>query len=151
MHLINTVICILYRCLRSHLSEIVIENIKILESYISGICGIFRQTEDNNQDITNDNLDVVKAGNLMKYRSPFGKHFINISQQCDINVSSQHNTGEANPYSLPRSYWIFINILSALSSHYGVVLYWVPIELSIDGKKYSHCSNAISSRKLDAH
>ena len=34
----------------------------------------------------------------MKDRSPFGKHFINISQQCDINVSSQHNTGEANPY-----------------------------------------------------
>ena len=39
----------------------------------------------------------------MKDRSPFGKHFINISQQCDINinVSTQHNMGEANPYYYP--------------------------------------------------
>ena len=42
-------------------------------------------SEDNNEeDITNDNLDDTKAGNLMKDSSPFGKHFINVSQLCDI-------------------------------------------------------------------
>ena len=37
----------------------------------------------------------------MKDRSPFGKHFINISQQCDLNIttSMQNNMREANPYT----------------------------------------------------
>ena len=38
-------------------------------------------SEDNNEeDITNDNLDDIKAGNLMKDWSPFGEHFLNVSQ-----------------------------------------------------------------------
>ena len=42
-------------------------------------------SEDNNEeDITNDNLDDVKATNIMKDGSPFGKRFINISHLCDI-------------------------------------------------------------------
>ena len=96
-------LCMVFKS--SYLSETVIENIEILESYInsSSVEFLDNSEDKNEEDNTNENIDRVKAGNLMKNRSPFGKHFINISQQCNINinVSSQHNTGEANPYYYP--------------------------------------------------
>ena len=103
--LINMFFSALCMVFKSTISLKLIENIKVFESSICGSSVEFLDnSEDNNEgENINDNIDVVKAGNLMKYRSPFGKHFINISQQCDINinVSSQHNTGEANPYYYP--------------------------------------------------
>ena len=143
INIVFSALCMVFKS--SHLSEIVIENIKILESYISGSSVEFLDnSEDNNEeDITNDNLDVVKAGNLMKDRSPFGKHFINISQQCDINVSSQHNTGEANPYHYPDLIgYLLTYYLPILPLWSGIIL--GPHRMSVDGKKYSHYSNAIA-------
>ena len=75
-----------------------------LESYKSGSAMEFLDSsEDNNEeDITNDNLDDIKAGNLMKDWSPFGEHFLNVSQPLwyieNISASTPHNTCEANPY-----------------------------------------------------
>ena len=143
INIVFSALCMVFKS--SHLSETVIGNIKILESYISGSSVEFLDnSEDNNEeDITNDNLDVVKAGNLMKDRSPFGKHFINISQQCDINVSSQHNTGEANPYYYPDLIgYLLTYYLPILPLWSGIIL--GPHRMSVDGKKYSHYSNAIA-------
>ena len=70
-----------------------LENIKILESYISSN---YEEILDNckiidEEDIFDDNIGDVKNGKLMKERSPFGKHFVRISEQCELKIyTSMH-------------------------------------------------------------
>ena len=70
-------------------SKTVQENIKILQSYI---CGSSVEISDNNEkfndeDISDGNFGDAKVGKLMKDRSSFGKHFIQINQQCEFNIN----------------------------------------------------------------
>ena len=60
INIVFSTLCMVFKS--SHLSEIVIGNIKILESYISGSSVEFLDnSEDNNEeDITNDNLELLK-------------------------------------------------------------------------------------------
>ena len=86
INIVFSALCIIFKSKYS--SETVIENIKILESYISGNSLEFPDNTEilNEENISEDNLGDVKAGKLMKDRSPFGKHFVQISQQCDFNI-----------------------------------------------------------------
>ena len=81
----------------------------------------------------------------MKDKSPFGKHFVQISQQCEFNISisKQRNTREANPYYYP-------DLIGYLLTYYLPVLpLWSGVifglhRMSIGGNNYSHYSNAIA-------
>ena len=80
----------------------------------------------------------------MKDGSPFGKHFVQISQQFDfnINIIKQHNIGEANPYYYPDLIrYLLAYYLPIFPLWSGIIL--GPQRMSIGGNNYSHNSNAI--------
>ena len=145
INIVFSALCMVFKSRYS--SETVIENIKILESYICGTSLEFPDNTEiiNEEDISYDNLGDVKTGKLMKDKSPFGKHFVQISQQCEfnINISKQRNTGEANPYYYP-------DLIGYLLTYYLPVLpLWSGVifglhRMSIGGNNYSHYSNAIA-------